>query len=287
MHGVEFHGHLSFLKGGLHYADAITTVSPTYAAEIQTDEEGMGLAGLLRARAAQLSGIINGIDTVAWDPARDRHLSFGYDVRHLDAKRRNKAQLQEEMGLAVRDDLPLLGVVSRLTHQKGLDLVAELQQQIADLPAQLVVLGSGERGLEETFRELAVARPGQFAVFVGFDEGLAHRIEAGAAIFLMPSRFEPCGLNQMYSLRYGTPPVVRATGGLADTVIDGVNGFVFREPTAAALLAALRRAVAAWHDPKTWRRLQADGMNRDLGWTNPASQYAALYDKLISRPAGH
>ena len=150
-----------------------------------------------------------------------------------------------------------------------------------------MVLGSGERGLEETFRELAVARPGQFAAFVGFDEGLAHRIEAGADIFLMPSRFEPCGLNQMYSLRYGTPPVVRATGGHADTVIDGVNGFVFREPTAAALLAALRRAVAAWHDPKTWRRLQADGMNRDLGWTNPASQYAALYDKLISRPAGH
>ena len=158
MHGVEFHGHLSFLKAGLHYADAITTVSPTYAAEIQTDEEGMGLGGLLRARAAQLSGIINGIDTVAWDPARDRHLAFGYDVRHLDAKRRNKADLQKEMGLAVRDDLPLLGVVSRLTHQKGLDLAAQLAPRIAEMPAQLVVLGSGERGLEETFRQLEIGR---------------------------------------------------------------------------------------------------------------------------------
>jgi starch synthase len=191
------------------------------------------------------------------------------------------------MGLAVRDDLPLLGVVSRLTHQKGLDLVAALQQQIADLPAQLVVLGSGERELEETYRQVAEEHPGQFATFIGFDEGLAHRVEAGADIFLMPSRFEPCGLNQMYSLRYGTPPVGRATGGLADTVIDGVNGFVFREPTAEALLAALRRAVTAWRDKAAWHRLQADGMNRDLGWTNPASQYAALYDKLISRPAGH
>ena len=286
MHGVEFHGHLSFLKAGLHYADAITTVSPTYAAEIQTDEEGMGLGGLLRARAAQLSGIINGIDTVAWDPARDRHLAFGYDVRHLDAKRRNKADLQKEMGLAVRDDLPLLGVVSRLTHQKGLDLAAQLAPRIAEMPAQLVVLGSGERALEETFRQLAAEHPGQFATLIGFDEGLAHRIEAGADIFLMPSRFEPCGLNQMYSLRYGTPPVVRATGGLADTVSDGVNGFVFREPTAEALLAALRRAVIAWRDKATWRRLQADGMSRDFGWTNPASQYAALYDKLASRPAG-
>jgi starch synthase len=285
MHGVEYYGHLSFLKAGLHYADAITTVSPTYAAEIQTDAEGMGLAGLLRARSAQLTGIINGIDTAAWNPARDPHLLHPYDVKRLAHKARNKAALQAEMGLAVRDDIPLLGVVSRLTHQKGLDLVAELQQQIADLPAQLAVLGSGERGLEDAFRILPALHRGHFATRIGFDEGLAHRIEAGADIFLMPSRFEPCGLNQMYSLRYGTPPVVRATGGLADTVIDEVNGFVFQEPTKDALHAALRRATAAWQDKKRWRAMRADGMARDVGWSNPASQYAALYDRLAGRPA--
>lgn len=284
MHGVEYYGHLSFLKAGLHYADAITTVSPTYAAEIQTDAEGMGLAGLLRSRAHSLSGILNGIDTVAWDPARDPHLPFAYDAARLAEKPRNKAALQAEVGLAVRDDIPLFGIVSRLTHQKGLDLVAAIQQQIADLPAQLVVLGSGERGLEEAFSRLATIHPGHFAVRIGFDEGLAHRVEAGADAFLMPSRFEPCGLNQMYSLRYGTPPVVRATGGLADTVIDGVNGFCFRPDTAEALLASIERAARTWRNHKAWRRLQADGMARDVGWSNPATQYAALYDKLSGKP---
>lgn len=281
MHGVEYYGHLSFLKAGLHYADFITTVSPTYANEIQTDAEGMGLSGLLRDRKGRLAGILNGIDTTAWDPARDPHLAVPYSAKRLKAKARNKAALQSELGLAVRDDIPLLGVVSRLTHQKGLDLVAAIQQQIADLPAQLAVLGSGERKLEEAFHRIAEHHPGHFASRIGFNEGLAHRIEAGADIFLMPSRFEPCGLNQMYSLRYGTPPVVRATGGLADTVIDGVNGFTFAEPTAEALLGAIRRAVSAWHDKPTWKRLQTDGMARDVGWSNPASQYAAIYGKLL------
>jgi starch synthase len=280
MDGVEFYGQLSFLKAGLHYADAITTVSPTYAAEIQTDAEGMGLAGLLRHRTAQLSGIINGIDTAAWNPMRDAHLPFAYDADSLAAKKQNKSALQREIGLAVRDDLPLLGVVSRLTSQKGLDLVAELEKQIAALPAQLVVLGSGDKALETEFQRLAELHSGQFAVRIGFNEGLAHRIEAGADLFLMPSRFEPCGLNQMYSLRYGTPPVVRATGGLADTVIDGVNGFVFKEATAAALLLALQRAVATWHDRKVWQAMQTDGMDRDVSWAKPAAQYAALYAKL-------
>jgi starch synthase len=280
MHGVEFYGHLSFLKAGLQYADGITTVSPTYAAEIQTDIEGMGLAGLLRNRADRLTGIINGIDTVAWDPVRDHHLPFAFDAAHLADKRKNKATLQEEVGLTVRNDVPLLGVVSRLTHQKGLDLIPAIAKEIAALPAQLVVLGSGERALEDTFRHLADRHPGQFAVRIGFDEGLAHRIEGGGDIFLMPSRFEPCGLNQMYSLRYGTPPVVRATGGLADTVIDGVNGFVFREATAETLLAAITRATTAWRNKKTWNAMQMDGMERDVSWAKPAHEYAALYRKL-------
>jgi len=281
LHGVEFYGHLSFLKAGLHYADAITTVSPSYAAEIQTDAEGMGLAGLLRHRATQLSGILNGIDTKTWNPMQDAHLPFAYDVDSLAAKKQDKAALQRELGLAVRDDLPLFGVVSRLTHQKGLDLVAALEQQIANLPAQLAVLGSGEKDLEAEFQRLAELRPGQFAVRIGFNEGLAHRIEAGADIFLMPSRFEPCGLNQMYSLRYGTPPVVRATGGLADTVSDGINGFVFKEATAEALLAAIRRAAATWRDRKAWQAMQADGMGRDVSWAKPAAQYAALYARVM------
>ncbi len=188
--------------------------------------------------------------------------------------------MQREFGLAVRDDMPLLGVVSRLTHQKGLDLVAAIEPQLAALPAQLLVLGSGERALEEDFRRLAERNPAQFAVRIGFNEGLAHRIEAGADIFLMPSRFEPCGLNQMYSLRYGTPPIVRATGGLADTVIDDINGFVFGEATTPALLVAIHRAIAAWRNKKVWQAMQNDGMNRDVGWAKPADQYAALYKKL-------
>lgn len=280
MHGVEYYGHLSFLKAGLHYADAITTVSPSYAAEIQTEAEGMGMAGLLRDRAERLSGIINGIDTAAWDPAHDAHLPFPYDTESLPAKKQNKAALQRELGLAVRDDIPLLGVISRLTHQKGLDLVAAIGPQLAALPVQLVVLGSGDKALEADFRSLADRLPAQFATHIGFNEGLAHRIEAGADIFLMPSRFEPCGLNQMYSLRYGTPPVVRATGGLADTVIDEINGFVFGEATAPALLVAIHRAVAAWRNKKVWQAMQTDGMNRDVSWAKPAAQYAALYRKL-------
>jgi len=281
MDGVEYYGQLSFLKAGLQYADAITTVSPTYAAEIQTDEEGMGLAGLLRYRADALSGILNGIDTTIWNPQQDAHLPVAYGIDTLARKKQNKAALQRELGLTVRDDIPLLGVVSRLTQQKGLDLVAALEQDIASLPAQLAVLGSGEPSLEAAFRRLAQAHAGHFAVVLGFNEGLAHRIEAGADIFLMPSRFEPCGLNQMYSLRYGTPPVVRATGGLADTVIDNVNGFVFKEAAAPALLTAIQRASAAWHDRKHWRAMQTDGMRRDMSWEQPAARYAALYAQLV------
>jgi len=288
LEGLEYHGYLSFLKAGLRFADVITTVSPSYAREIQTAAEGMGLDGLLRHRADALSGILNGIDTAAWNPASDAHLDAPfahYDARRLKAKATNKAALQRLTGLDEDASLPLLGVVSRLTHQKGLDLVAAIATDLLALPAQLVVLGNGERSLEEAYRALAHHHPGRCAVTIGFNEAHAHRIEAGADIFLMPSRFEPCGLNQMYSLRYGTPPVVRATGGLADTVVDAAdavrgNGFVFGDATPTALRHAIARAIAAWRDPAAWRRLQKTGMAGDYSWTAPAQHYAKLYQSL-------
>jgi starch synthase len=291
--GVEFHGHLSFLKGGLQHADWITTVSPNYAREIQVDVEGMGLAGLLRWRSDRLTGILNGIDTDVWNPGDDAHLTACYDVDQLERKAANKSALQQQLGLDRRDDLPLLGVVSRLTWQKGIDLLPLIEAELIDLPVQLAVLGSGETELERALTRMSGRHPGQIAVRIGFEEALAHCIEAGADSFLMPSRFEPCGLNQMYSMRYGTPPIVRNTGGLADTVVDcdpasvdkgktkSANGFVFRDASADALLAAIRRAAAAWRKPALWRQLQRNGMLQDWGWARPASRYAELYRKLV------
>jgi starch synthase len=289
--GVEYHGYLSFLKAGLQHADWITSVSPTYASEIQTDAEGMGLAGLLRWRSTQLSGILNGIDDEIWNPATDPQLPAHYAAGNLTGKAANKLALQRRMGLAEDSRMPLLGIISRLTEQKGLDLLPPLAAEIAALPAQLAVLGSGNRELEQAFRDMAETHPGQFATQIGFDEGLAHLIEAGADMFLMPSRFEPCGLNQMYSLRYGTPPVVRRTGGLADSVVDCIpatlasataNGFAFEAPSADALLTAIERAVLAWREPAIWRQLQHNGMKRDWSWQVPAQQYADLYRRLAA-----
>jgi starch synthase len=284
MDGVEYHGYLSFLKAGLQYADAITTVSPTYAQEIQTPAMGMGLDGLLRYRADRLTGILNGIDTAQWNPASDPYLAAPYDAKRLAVKAASKAALRIELGL---DDvnLPLLGVVSRFTEQKGLDLVAALAEELATLPVQLAVLGNGDKGMEEMFNNMAQRWPGQFGVRIGFDEALAHRIEAGADLFLMPSRFEPCGLNQMYSLRYGTPPIVHATGGLADTVIDAGqarrgNGFVFSPPTPGALMNSIRRAVALWQDTRRWQALQRRAMKADFGWDAAVRQYNGIYREL-------
>lgn len=288
---VEFHGWLSFLKAGLQHADALTTVSPTYAREILTDEGGMGLAGLLRWRRNALVGILNGIDTKQWDPATDPLIEHHYDGAGLDAKRANKTALQRQLGLVPRDDRPLLGVVSRMTAQKGLDLLLPIADALAALPVQLVMLGTGDPALEHRLAEIARLHRGEFATVSGFDETLAHRIEAGTDIFLMPSRFEPCGLNQQYSLRYGTPPVVSAVGGLADTVIDcsdaalldgTANGFVCRDLTPQALLATVQRAVAAWQQPDVWRRLQHNGMQAELGWHASAARYRALYQHLLS-----
>ncbi len=284
--GVEYWGQLSFMKAGLHYADRITTVSPRYAEEIQTEEFGYGFAGLLRWRREALAGILNGIDMQAWDPATDPHLPRRYEFAHLNGKAECRAALRRRFGLAQEASTPLLGAVCRFTHQKGLDLLLGICDDIAQMPAQLVLLGTGDRALEAALAGMAARHPGRFAVEAGFDDALAHRIEAGADIFLMPSRFEPCGLNQMYSLRYGTPPLVRETGGLADTVVDcseaaladgTANGFVFREATPAALLDAIRRAVTAWHDKALWHRLQRNGMVLDFGWPKAAAGYKAVY----------
>lgn len=289
--GVEFHGQLSFLKAGLQLATLISTVSPTYAREIQDEAFGYGLAPLLRHRAGALRGILNGVDNDLWNPATDPALAAPYAANRLAAKRGNKRALQSEMGLDAAVDRPLFGIISRLTEQKGLDLVLTLGEGITHLPAQLAILGSGDKAMEAGFRELATRHPGQIAFKLGFDEGLAHRIEAGADCFLMPSRFEPCGLNQMYSLRYGTPPIVRATGGLADTVINvsaatladkTANGFVIAEATPHALWQGLELATRCWHDRKLWLRIQQNGMRRDFSWEHAATEYIALYRDAIA-----
>jgi starch synthase len=288
--GFEFYGQLSFLKAGLRYADAITTVSPTYAREIQSEPLGFGLQGLLAARSDSLYGIANGIDVEEWDPERDRLIARAYGVRTLAKKAENKRALQRRFGLETRGDVALLGVVSRLTAQKGIDLVIEAAPRLLSLPVQLAVLGTGDRALERALAVLGNEHPGRIAVRIGFDESLAHMIEAGADMFLMPSRFEPCGLNQMYSQRYGTPPVVRRTGGLVDTVTDctpealargEATGFVFDEEDAGALVAAVERALSAFGERKLWRRLQENGMRRDFSWTAAARGYADVYDRAI------
>jgi starch synthase len=286
MEGAEFHGQLSFLKAGLAYADAITTVSPTYAREIQGAELGFGMDGLLRHRAAALTGILNGIDTDLWDPAKDGFIDFHYGSSSLEGKSRNKSALQKLLGLEVRADVPLFGVVSRLTHQKGTDLVAAVAEELVAIPAQLAVLGAGNRDQEAMLSHLNEKFPGKIGVRIGFDEGLAHRIEAGADFFLMPSRYEPCGLNQMYSQRYGTPPVARATGGLADTIADGQTGLLFERAEPGALLAAVRRAATLWRDELRRLAMQQAGMARDFGWARSARRYAELYARLaVDRPA--
>ena len=287
--GVEYYGNMSFLKAGLHYCDHITTVSPYYAREIQSEPLGMGLQGLLAHRAAALTGILNGIDTDAWDPETDPYIARYYNASRLPAKLENKRALQERVGLGVDEKPPLLGTIGRFTHQKGLDLLLEIAPQIVAVPAQLVVLGSGDAKLQEGYQTLARSFPGRIATHIGYDEGLAHQIEAGADIFLMPSRFEPCGLNKMYSQRYGTPPVVHDTGGLHDSVVDtqphtladkSATGFVFGPMSRDGFLGVVERAVAAYHDKKIWRQLQKNGMARDFSWDASAQQYISLYESL-------
>ena len=283
--GVEFYGDFSFLKAGLQLADALTTVSPTYAREIQTPEFGERLDGVLRARSTVLTGILNGIDDSVWNPAIDPLIAQRYDAAAVRAgKRANKAALQHALGLAQGDD-PLLAFIGRLAHQKGADALLAARGELDALPLQLVVLASGDRGLERGFAEWAASMPGRVAVSTAYDEGLAHRIEAGADMLIMPSRFEPCGLNQMYSQRYGTLPLVRRVGGLADTVDsfdqpDG-TGILFEHSDAGGVAYAVRTALDCWRQPEVWTRLQANGMARDWSWTESARRYAELYRALL------
>jgi starch synthase len=287
---LEFHGNLSFIKGGLVFADRLTTVSPTYANEIRSSAFGHGLDGLLRHRADRLIGILNGIDTKLWNPARDPYLAARYSVRRLKDKRPNKRALQEEFGLPSDDDGVLVGMVGRMVHQKGIDQVIAALPVLMRENIQLVVLGTGEAQFERVLREAAARYSGRMKVLIGYDEPLAHRIEAGADIFLMPSRFEPCGLNQLYSLRYGTVPIVRRVGGLADTVVDATRdalhdgtatGIVFDGEDIEDLVAAVRRALALYAKPRTWRRLMQNGMRQDFSWKHSAGQYLTLYDQAM------
>lgn len=289
MHALEFHGQLSFIKGGLVFADLITTVSPTYAREIQTPEFGCGLDGLLRHRAADLYGILNGIDDSIWNPATDRLIAERYHAASLARKRLNKAALQEAFGLP-RTDAAVVGMVTRLTEQKGIDLVIDTLPALLDRGIQLVVLGAGDRDYQHAFAAAAAHNPSQMAFVAAYDEPLAHVIEAGADLFLMPSRFEPCGLNQMYSMVYGTLPIVHGVGGLADSVRPAVapgdaavagTGFVFTEPTSSALLDAVDRALAWYGRPGLWRVLQHNAMSQDFSWRHSSLRYLELYQRLL------
>ena len=284
--GVEFFGGIGFLKSGLFYADRITTVSPSYAAEIRTQEGGAPLDGLLRARGRDVSGILNGIDTNVWNPAADPFLPAPFDVPRLAARSLSKTALQARFGLAQHPSTLLLGVISRLSDQKGLDLLLGALDAVEAIGAQLVMLGSGDPALQRGFVDAAASRPGRMGVQLGYDERLAHLIQAGSDAILVPSRFEPCGLTQLCALRYGAVPVVSRVGGLADTVIDAnpagraagvATGVQFAPVTQAGLRGALAGVAELWASPAEWSRMQANGMAQDVGWAAPARQYAALY----------
>jgi starch synthase len=292
INGVEFYGYMSFLKAGLFYADHITTVSPNYAKEIQKTELGFGMQGLLTTRDGEFTGILNGIDTEEWNPAADKYLKSHFSSARMAGKAANKKALQEKMRLNLLSDVPLLGVISRFTHQKGLDLLLEIAPRLVGLPVQLAVLGSGEAQMQQAALDLSHQYPGQIAVNIGFNEALAHQIEAGADMFIMPSRFEPCGLNQLYSQCYGTPPIVYATGGLVDSVVDcteetlknsTASGFVFGEMTGENLFATLLRAVGLYHDQRKWKALRKNCMSKNFSWEASAQAYREVYLKIVAR----
>ncbi|MBI1207370.1 MAG: glycogen synthase GlgA [Azospirillum sp.] len=289
--GVEFHDQIGFLKAGLHYADHISTVSPTYAQEIRTPELGMGLDGVLRTRHQALTGILNGIDDALWNPASDPLIGHPYGPDRLSGKLHNKMALQTELGLAPGDDQPLFCVISRLTQQKGLDLLTEaMLRGLTARGGQLAVLGAGDAHLQAAFSRAAARYPGRIAVVLGYDEALSHRIQAGADAIIIPSRFEPCGLTQLYGLRYGTLPIVSRVGGLADTVIDAnvaalrdgvATGFQFSPTTTAGLGLALDRVFALFAAREAWRLVQRRAMTRDVGWSSAAEHYQTLYHSLL------
>jgi starch synthase len=280
---MEFFGRISYIKAGIALADALNTVSPTYAREIQTPEYGFGLDGALRARAKDLTGILNGVDYLEWNPEIDPLIPARYSAENIEPKEVCKRRLLEEFGLPPEAaERPLLGIVSRFTRQKGTDILAEAIADIIAEDCYLVALGTGDAEYEEFFRRMQRDFPGRVAVRIGFDNALAHRIEAGADIFLMPSHYEPCGLNQIYSLKYGTVPVVRATGGLDDTIEEG-TGFKFADYSGRALFEAVRTAINAFADRDGWRQMMRRGMRKDFSWKTSASAYSELYRRLLGR----
>lgn len=287
--GLEFWGKISFLKGGLRYADHLTTVSPTYAREICTAELGMGLDGVLRERSDSLTGITNGIDDAIWNPADDPNIAKPYSSRSLSGKAVNKTALQTRFNLVTDAAAPLFCVVSRLTAQKGFDLLLEALPTLLENGGQLALLGSGDAALEEALKEAARKNPGRIGLVIGYDEPLSHQLQAGADAIIIPSRFEPCGLTQLYGLRYGTLPIVSRVGGLADTVIDAnqaaltdgvATGFQFAGDSVAELRTALERAFALYTDQRRWRAVQRRAMSRTVDWSVPAKAYAELYRQL-------
>ncbi|WP_321822217.1 MULTISPECIES: glycogen synthase GlgA [unclassified Burkholderia] len=294
--GVEFFGQYSFLKAGLYYSDKITTVSPTYAQEIQHTEQGCGLNGLLRQRAGDLHGILNGVDETIWNPAADRHLAVRYDETSLVGKSGCKTALQRATGLDVRRDALLFGVVSRLAEQKGLHLVLKMLPDIVRRGGQFALLGSGDPELEQAFTRAAEAHPGAVAVVIGYDESMSHRLIAGSDVIMVPSRFEPCGLTQLFGLRYGTLPLVRRVGGLFDTVVDcslenladgSATGFAFDAFDELALGAAVRRAFALYERKEEWERVQRCAMQARFGWNSSATKLMSVYRQLASTAPRH
>ncbi|MFO0982289.1 MAG: glycogen synthase GlgA [Planctomycetota bacterium] len=285
----EFWGKFSFMKAGIAFSDYVSTVSPRYAAEILTPQFGNGLEGVLAERRDRVLGILNGIDTTVWNPADDGKLKSRYDARSLARKADNKIALRLECGLDRQQTGPLIGIISRLVEQKGFDIVAQALPQLVKKGASLVVLGTGSPQYHQLVLDAVKRHPGRVMAFLKFDDDLAHRIEAGADLFLMPSRFEPCGLNQMMSLRYGTPPIVRRTGGLADTVQEfdpatrTGNGFVFDDATPQALLAAFDRALRVFRDPGLWNAIRSNGMQGDYSWAHAAQRYEALYQRMLTQ----
>jgi starch synthase len=289
---LEYHGKFSFMKAGLTHAQRVTTVSPSYAGEIATNEFGCGLDGVVRSRGADVSGILNGVDDAVWNPATDADITHTYSAADLTGKAACKAALQKTLGLREDAAIPLFTLVSRLTEQKGLDLVLAVIPEMLAAGAQLAVQGSGDAALEKAFTEAAAAYPGMVAVRLGYDEPFAHQMIAGADAMLVPSRFEPCGLTQLYALRYGTVPVVRHVGGLIDTVVDTsdasleadtATGFMFGPASKEALALAVHRAVQAFDQPVVWSQLQQRGMAQNFTWAAAAQQYMALYRGLLSK----
>jgi starch synthase len=282
--GVEFYGQVSYLKAAIRYSDVITTVSPTYAKEVLSPEFGCGFDGLLRARGSDFRGILNGIDNDLWNPATDIHLPHRFNAGDISGKRLCKAEFQAAFGMEVEPDVPLIGFASRIAHQKMADIILEAIPAMIAAGAQFALLGEGDPALEIALKALERQYPRRIAVNIGYEEPLAHRLQASADILLAPARFEPCGLTQLYAQRYGAVPIVRRTGGLADTVRDaelaGATGFVFEDATSPGLMGAVARALALYREPLAWRRLQIKSMTENFGWDASAQQYVALYHQI-------